>query len=77
MNKTKMQTMFIGTMQLSELKKDNTQHIINGQQRITTFLILLKVLKSKYQHIRSLQNISLDCDVLRSRQQKHTAVRWR
>jgi hypothetical protein len=52
--------MFIGTMQLSELKKDNTQHIIDGQQRITTFLILLKVLKSKYLHIHSLQNISLD-----------------
>ncbi len=52
--------MFIGTMQLSELKKDNTQHIIDGQQRITTFLILLKVLKSKHPESQSLQNISLN-----------------
>lgn len=52
--------MFIGTMQLSELKKNNTQHIIDGQQRITTFLILLKVLKSKYPELQDLQNIKLD-----------------
>ena len=52
--------MFIGTMQLSELKKNNTQHIIDGQQRITTFLILLKVLKCKYSQSQNLQNISLD-----------------
>jgi uncharacterized protein with ParB-like and HNH nuclease domain len=52
--------MFIGTMQLSELKKNKTQHIIDGQQRITTFLILLKVLKTKYTELQSLKNISLD-----------------
>lgn len=52
--------MFIGTMQLSELKSDNTQNIIDGQQRITTFLILLKVLKLKFPDSQELKNIKLD-----------------
>lgn len=36
--------MFIGTMQLSKKDDNGEQNIIDGQQRITTFLILLKVL---------------------------------
>lgn len=36
--------MFIGTMQLSKKNDNGEQNIIDGQQRITTFLILLKVL---------------------------------
>lgn len=40
--------MFIGTMQLSERYTNGEQHIIDGQQRITTFLILLKVLSIRY-----------------------------
>jgi len=36
--------MFIGTMQLSNKDANGEQNIIDGQQRITTFLILLKVL---------------------------------
>ena len=36
--------MFIGTMQLSKKDDSGEQNIIDGQQRITTFLILLKVL---------------------------------
>jgi hypothetical protein len=36
--------MFIGTMQLSKKDDNSEQNIIDGQQRITTFLILLKVL---------------------------------
>jgi uncharacterized protein with ParB-like and HNH nuclease domain len=41
--------MFIGTMQLTV--KDtikNEQQVIDGQQRLTTFLIVLKVLKTMY-----------------------------
>lgn len=52
--------MFIGTMQLSELKSDNTQNIIDGQQRITTFLILLKVLKLKFSDSQLLDDIRLN-----------------
>ena len=40
--------MFIGTMQLSTRNANNEQDIIDGQQRLTTFLILLKVLKHKF-----------------------------
>lgn len=40
--------MFIGTMQLSKKNDNSEQNIIDGQQRITTFLILLKVLSIHY-----------------------------
>ena len=40
--------MFIGTMQLSERDSNNQHQIIDGQQRLTTLLILLKVLKTRY-----------------------------
>lgn len=53
--------MFIGTMQLSE--KDgvkNEQQVIDGQQRLTTFLILLKVLKLEFPNCPELQSIKFD-----------------
>lgn len=49
--------MFIGTMQLTSIE-NGEQKIIDGQQRITTFLILLKVLKMYY--VDSLKDITLD-----------------
>jgi uncharacterized protein with ParB-like and HNH nuclease domain len=56
--------MFIGTMQLSAPRYDKVvlteQDIVDGQQRLSTFLILLKVLKSKYVNIPALRNISFD-----------------
>lgn len=57
--------MFIGTMQLSEKtinSKTNksTQNIIDGQQRLTTFLVLLKLLKIQFPKNEELQNINLD-----------------
>ncbi|MDD3281638.1 MAG: DUF262 domain-containing HNH endonuclease family protein, partial [Bacteroidales bacterium] len=48
----KPQPIFIGTMQLSERKyiddKEYEQYIIDGQQRLSTFLVLFKVLKFRY-----------------------------
>lgn len=52
--------MFIGTMQLSDKKNQNEQEIIDGQQRLTTFLILLKVLKIKFSDCIELKSIGLD-----------------
>jgi uncharacterized protein with ParB-like and HNH nuclease domain len=48
--------MFIGTMQLA--KKDiekKEQQVIDGQQRLTTFLILLKVLKMEFPECKELE----------------------
>ncbi|MBA3284649.1 MAG: DUF262 domain-containing protein, partial [Nitrosopumilus sp.] len=53
--------MFIGTMQLAEkdlVKKE--QQVIDGQQRLTTFLILLKVLKIEYPDCKELKSIHFD-----------------
>ena len=47
--------MFIGTLQMSEKNE-----IIDGQQRLSTFLILLKVLKHKFPNNELLKEISLD-----------------
>jgi uncharacterized protein with ParB-like and HNH nuclease domain len=55
--------MFIGTMQLSEKNKKKTetkQEIIDGQQRISTFLILIKVLKNKFSNCKELENVNLN-----------------
>lgn len=51
---------FIGTMQLSYKQKPNVQEIIDGQQRLTTFLILIKVLQHKYPDNKNLKDIKLD-----------------
>ncbi len=48
----KQEAMFIGTMQLSEKKfiskNEYEQEVIDGQQRISTIIVLLKVLQLKY-----------------------------
>ncbi len=51
--------MFIGTMQLTK-NINNEQNIIDGQQRLTTFLIFIKVLKIKFPDYKELCEISLD-----------------
>lgn len=56
--------MFIGTMQLSFKKyiKENEyeQDVIDGQQRLSTILCILKYLRLKYPQVSILQNIKLD-----------------
>jgi hypothetical protein len=51
---------FIGTMQLSERQSKDEQEVIDGQQRLTTFLIILKVLKHKFPQSVELGNIQLN-----------------
>ena len=61
--KTPSEPMFIGTMQLSEKKfitaNKSGQNIIDGQQRLTTFLVLLKLLKNQFPENKELKNINL------------------
>jgi uncharacterized protein with ParB-like and HNH nuclease domain len=61
---TPPEPMFIGTMQLSAKKyiteNKTEQDIIDGQQRLTTFLVLLKQLKNEFPENKELNNISLD-----------------
>ena len=52
--------MFIGTMQLSTINKNNEQEIIDGQQRLTTFLLLIKVLKIRFEKCETLEAVSLN-----------------
>ncbi|MGB6092838.1 MAG: DUF262 domain-containing protein [Moheibacter sp.] len=51
--------MFIGTMQLSA-KKGNKQEVIDGQQRLTTLLLMIKILKESYPENQDLKSITLD-----------------
>ena len=51
--------MFIGTMQLSA-KKGNEQEVIDGQQRLTTLLLMIKILKESYPKNQDLKSITLD-----------------
>ena len=56
-----LEPMFIGTMQLAEKDKiKNEQQVIDGQQRLTTFLILLKVLKMEYPKCKELASMHFD-----------------
>ena len=52
--------MFIGTMQLSKLNDKREQEVIDGQQRLTTFLVLFKILKQKFPLNESLCAINFD-----------------
>ena len=53
--------MFIGTMQLAEKDTvNNEQQVIDGQQRLTTFLLLFKVLKMAFPNSKELASIHLD-----------------
>ncbi|MBZ9730783.1 DUF262 domain-containing HNH endonuclease family protein [Salegentibacter sp. JZCK2] len=52
--------MFIGTMQLSDKNGNNEQDIIDGQQRLTTFFVLLKVLSESYPTNSELQSMTYD-----------------
>jgi len=53
--------MFIGTMQLTEKDEENNeQQVIDGQQRLTTFLILLRVIQLEFPKCSELQNFHLD-----------------
>lgn len=65
-NVVNKESMFIGTMQLSEKRSidiDNNkyvQDVVDGQQRLTTFLILFKVLKNLFPNCPQLGNINLN-----------------
>lgn len=69
------ESIFIGTMQLSDKRYSNEhcyyQEVIDGQQRITTLTLLLKVLQNKYpihEILKSLTFDWLDTDVNRGKQ---------
>jgi uncharacterized protein with ParB-like and HNH nuclease domain len=57
---SKEEPMFIGTMQLSTKNYKDEQEIIDGQQRLTSLLLFLKVLKIKFPRCEELEKISLD-----------------
>lgn len=66
-NETKkitMDPMFIGTMQLSYKKyikdKEYEQDVIDGQQRLSTIVCILKYLKLKYPQLEILKSINLN-----------------
>lgn len=54
------EAMFIGTMQLSN-KVKNKQFIIDGQQRITTLTLFLKLLSLKYKTNETLKSLNFKC----------------
>ena len=59
-----LEPIFIGTMQLSYKKRisenEFEQDVIDGQQRLSTILCILKYLKLEYPQIEILQKINLD-----------------
>ena len=76
--KSKQDNMFIGTMQLSEKKYSDQnemyQEIVDGQQRISTLTLFLKLLSQKYPHNEHLQALEfdwIDTDVNRGEQSKY------
>jgi len=60
----KKEPMFIGTMQLSYKKyineKEYEQDVIDGQQRLSTILCILKYLQLRYPNVEDIKEISLD-----------------
>lgn len=57
---SKEEPLFIGTMQLSAKNDKNEHEIIDGQQRLSTFLIFIKVLKNKFPECKELKHLKLD-----------------
>ena len=55
-----MDPMFIGTMQLSEKNRDLECNVIDGQQRLSTILCILKYLKLRYPEDMRLEEIPID-----------------
>lgn len=55
-----LEPMFIGTMQLTAKNGSNIQEVIDGQQRLTTLLVLIKVLKVMFTENVMLGNLSLN-----------------
>ncbi len=75
--KSESESIFIGTMQLSEKKyseeNNDYQEIIDGQQRISTLTLLIKVLSEKYKDNEKLKSFDfkwIDTDVNRGQQSK-------
>ena len=71
------ESMFIGTMQLSDKKysdeKSYYQEVIDGQQRITTITLLLKLLQKNHPDNTTVSNLDftwIDTDVNRGQQSK-------
>ena len=60
----KKEPLFIGTMQLSYKKhineKEYEQDVIDGQQRLSTILCILKYLQLRYPNVENIQEISID-----------------
>lgn len=60
----KKEPMFIGTMQLSYKKyineKEYEQDVIDGQQRLSTILCILKYLQLRYPNVEEIKEINLD-----------------
>lgn len=56
--KVQKDSIFIGTMQLTA-RNGNEHHIIDGQQRLSTLLILLKLIKHLYPENKAAQEIPL------------------
>ena len=52
--------MFIGTMQLSAKNHDGKYEVIDGQQRLTTFLLMLKAIEKKYCNCPAMEGVSFD-----------------
>ncbi|MCR8667947.1 DUF262 domain-containing HNH endonuclease family protein [Aestuariibaculum sp. M13] len=61
---SKPEPMFIGTMQLSGQTKQNghkiEQEVVDGQQRLTTFILLLKLLSKEFNDNNELKNLNFD-----------------
>lgn len=52
--------LFIGTMQLAEKDNQVEQEVIDGQQRLTTFLLLFRALKLRFPDSQELKKIGLN-----------------
>ena len=55
--KANVKPVFFGTIQLDHNKDDNTLDIVDGQQRLTTFLLFLDLLQRNEKHPKE----DIDC----------------